>query len=175
MGKFVPDGMPLPDNYLRAIGWVTATFASLDMMVNVAIWSFLGMTFDDGRHFTGEFISLDIRLKILNGASRAAIPDGRDREEFEALLAEMSSLNKRRNNRIHWPYALDQNGDELKVHPLDFKQKTEMRFDRLQHVPVTEIEKLALDIQEFNRKWLAYLARLSEQRKFPRDLRMPKG
>lgn len=173
MGKFVADGMPLPDDYLRAIGWVSVNFTNLDMMVNVAIWAFLGMNFDDGRQFTGEFISLDIRLKILNGASHASIIDMSERAEFESLLAEMSSLNKRRNNRIHWPYVLDQQGEELKVHPIDFKKKEKIEFDKLQHVPVEEIEKLAVDIREFNKKWLKYLVKLNLNRKFPRILDFP--
>ncbi len=150
--------MPLNDEFLRALGRVTANFSALEHHVSAVVAGTIGANQKIGQAVAANF-SFTRSLDYLSAVCKLNADEGEDFESVGDLLPHLAELEQRRNQIIHsaWMTPLLDPADRTVVR---FKMSTR-RKSGLSHMSEEttkdDLENLADEIRETAEK-LAELA-----------------
>lgn len=148
---------PLDDQFLLALGRVTANFAVLEDAVSFFLWSIIGR---DQR--LGQIISAELSFKairaLLSAVFHHRVSDETLRHELETLLNQVSEVEERRNILVHSSWGV---GDTPKTKTrikMTAKKGKGIRhqFEQLAAADIEAVaecaSELALQVQQFTEK-----------------------
>jgi len=148
---------PLDDQFLLALGRVTANFAVLEDSVSFFLWSLIGRDQRLGQIITAE-LSFKATRALLSAIFQHRIVDQVLRDELESLLNRISENEERRNVLVHSSWAAGDTPETRTRIKMTAKKGKGIRHQFEQLVPAdievvaARASELALDVHKFTDK-----------------------
>lgn len=159
------DPRNLPQEYLAAIGLLSAAASSTDSIIEYAIAGLLDLDAEQGWAVTAH-MPAPLRMSVLRSAAEIAIDYDKALDELDVHLDQIKAATDARNQMIHGSWCVrPSNGQVMFV-----KQEARTHVEvQLRAVAVDEIERKALTLYEVGMNLMRFCIALGIDPKLPRQ------
>ena len=158
------DPRNLPQDYLAAIGLLSAAASSTDGIVEYAIAGLLGLDAEQGWAVTAH-MSAPLRTSVLRSAAEIAIDSGRALDELDIHIEAIKAATDARNQMIHGSWCVRPSDNQVMFANQVARTHVEVG---LRPVAVDEIERKALTLYETGMNLMRFCIALGIETKLPR-------
>ena len=155
----------LPQDYLAAIGLMSAAASHTDSIIEMAIAGMLGLDGEQGWAVTAH-MSAPLRTSVLRSAAEIALTDERALNELDVHIQAIKKATENRNAMVHgsWCYRESDNAVLL----VQQEARTHVSVTS-RPVTVAEIKHKALALHEVGLNLMRFLLAVDKLPALPRD------
>ncbi len=145
---------PVPAGHLQAIGYVTVTFALLEMVISSFVWTWISRDMRLNEIFTSE-LSFGRLVGLLSSLFKYSIDDVDKNRELESFLKRALAAEQKRNIIVHSSWAAGDTPETITRMKTTAKMSKGLRyqFEQMSADDINaigdEIAELAHDLQSF--------------------------
>jgi hypothetical protein len=144
------DQDPRFDEHMKWLGHVAAMSASLDFSVNMAIWELANVERWIGACLTTQLFSPSSRFRVLCSLIQVRGGSPTIMTKVNKFAVRAGTLARRRNNYVHDPWAIDEQGGEVKRIHVTMEGQFNFGFTP---TSIDELKRLYDDIQDSIRRF----------------------
>jgi hypothetical protein len=159
------DPQRLPEEYLAAIGLMSAAASSTDSIVEMAIAGMLGIDGEQGYAVTAH-MAAPLRASVLKSAAEIVLNDPRALDELDHHLEAIKKAKEARNDYIHGSWCV-RPSDEA-VFLVQQKARTHVEVGSTP-VTVDEIKSKALTLYEAGMNLMSFILAVDKLPALPRE------
>jgi hypothetical protein len=105
-------GMPDIRKYWQSVGQFVSTFSSLEVTMQLALWSFSGLSNRMARALLSGSTRVDAAMNLINKIAATQKWKKSKRAELNAIFSQLGHINKLRNDLLHYGATSAKNKDE---------------------------------------------------------------
>lgn len=158
------DPQSLPQDYLAAIGLMSAAASSTDSIIEMAIAGMLGIDGEQGYAVTAH-MSAPLRASVLRASAEIAISEGELLDDLDVILESIKKATEQRNAIVHGSWCV--RPSDRAVFLVQQEARTHVEISA-RPLSVYEIKSKALALYESGMSLMSFIIAIDKVPRLPR-------